>query len=142
MGSSFGGSSTTRHSTSCGSPTGTPRRSGSSGGPDPVDVSLLRRGAATGGAMGAWSAWNGASRRRKALLGSGAAVLLAGAAILAADRAVAAAGRGRIHDAVADVPAADVALVLGTGPTTRGRPNAFYEARMDAAAALFRAGVV
>lgn len=81
-------------------------------------------------------------RRRRWRRAALAAALILGLAVLGADRLVAAAGEGRIHDSVSGVRPADVALVLGTSPTTRGRPNAFFEARMDAAAALFRAGVV
>lgn len=82
------------------------------------------------------------SRRRKALAGAVVGLLLAVALVIAADRIVAGAAAGRIHSAPSTVPSFDVALVLGTSPTTRGRANAFFESRMDAAAALFRAGVV
>ncbi len=40
------------------------------------------------------------------------------------------------------VPARRVGLVLGTSPRTRRGPNPFFERRLDAAAALFRAGKV
>jgi len=52
--------------------------------------------------------------------------------------------RDRIGLSVSDVPETDVALVLGTAPTIgAGRwSNPFFEARMNAAAELFRAGKV
>lgn len=40
------------------------------------------------------------------------------------------------------IPARDVALVLGTGPRVGRFQNPFFEARMDAAAKLWRAGKV
>lgn len=51
---------------------------------------------------------------------------------------------GRIFTNVDAVAETDVALVLGTSPTSRitGKSNYFYEFRMDAAAALYRAGRV
>ncbi len=49
----------------------------------------------------------------------------------------------RLFRSVETVPANDVALVLGTGKTTaRGYPNLHFKHRMDAAAALYRAGKV
>ncbi|QDU66808.1 SanA/YdcF family protein [Engelhardtia mirabilis] len=47
-----------------------------------------------------------------------------------------------VFDDSATIPHRSVALVLGTSPTHEGRPNRFYVARMDAAAALFTAGAV
>lgn len=52
------------------------------------------------------------------------------------------AAQGRLFDSVVEIPARKVGLVLGTSPTTQGQPNAYYEARLDAAAALYRAGKV
>ncbi len=53
------------------------------------------------------------------------------------------AARGRIFLDAKEVPARTVGLVLGTSPTYRGGiPNAFFERRLDAAAALYRAGKV
>lgn len=46
------------------------------------------------------------------------------------------------YDDVQQVPAADVALVLGCSPKLGRRPNLFYQHRMDAAVALYRAGRV
>jgi SanA protein len=51
--------------------------------------------------------------------------------------------KGSIVERVKDLPAHDVGLVLGTSPKLRGgSKNPFFEARMNAAAALFRAGKV
>ncbi len=48
-----------------------------------------------------------------------------------------------VSDDLAGVPATDVGLVLGTSPSLgAGRPNAFFSARIAAAAQLFRAGKV
>lgn len=53
------------------------------------------------------------------------------------------AGRGRIHDALPQVPACKVALVLGCAPKlTSGRDNFYFVARMVAAAQLVAAGKV
>lgn len=50
--------------------------------------------------------------------------------------------RGRIFTDVNDVPPCSAALVLGTSPTVKGHTNLFYQYRMDAAAALWKAGKV
>lgn len=48
-----------------------------------------------------------------------------------------------VFHTVEDVPAADVALVLGTSPKTRkGNENLYFRYRMDAAAQLYHAGKV
>jgi SanA protein len=48
-----------------------------------------------------------------------------------------------LYSSLNDVPENDVALVLGTSKrASSGGPNLFFEARMDAAAALYRAGKV
>ena len=52
------------------------------------------------------------------------------------------AAQGRLYDSVLEIPARKVSLVLGTSPTMQGQPNAYYEARLNAAAALHRAGKV
>ncbi|GGR02020.1 SanA/YdcF family protein [Deinococcus ruber] len=73
-------------------------------------------------------------------------LLLLGAALLLglvlANRVVERAAVGRLYSSTRDVPARKVALVLGTSPSAYGRPNLYYTARMDAAAALYRAGKV
>ncbi|HEY0792361.1 MAG TPA: ElyC/SanA/YdcF family protein [Chthoniobacterales bacterium] len=52
-------------------------------------------------------------------------------------------GKGRLYDDLEVVPARDVGLVLGTSRLALdGRPNAYFTARMDAAAALYHAGKV
>jgi SanA protein len=51
--------------------------------------------------------------------------------------------KAQLFTTVEAVPANDVALVLGTSPKIGGRwANPFFEGRMDAAAALYRAGKV
>lgn len=50
--------------------------------------------------------------------------------------------KGRIYDNVEDVPAAKVALLLGTSRNTARGPNVFFMQRIDAAAALYHAGKV
>ena len=51
--------------------------------------------------------------------------------------------KGHLHTSLEQVPANDVAIVLGTSPRIRGGwSNPFFEARMDAAAALIRSGKV
>ena len=49
---------------------------------------------------------------------------------------------GRCLADTALLPQVDVALVLGCSPKIGSRPNMFYENRMEAAAALYRAGRV
>jgi SanA protein len=52
-------------------------------------------------------------------------------------------GKGRLYDDLAMVPCRGVGLVLGTsGLRVDGHPNAYFTARMDAAAALYHAGKV
>ena len=49
--------------------------------------------------------------------------------------------RAYLYDSVQEIPARQVALVLGTAKyTTDGRVNLYYRARIDAAAALYRGG--
>lgn len=52
------------------------------------------------------------------------------------------AAQGRVYLDAKKVPARPVGLVLGTSPGFHGVPNAFFERRLDAAAALYRAGKV
>lgn len=49
---------------------------------------------------------------------------------------------GRVYEDAARVPTRRVGLVLGTAPRARRGPNPFFERRLDAAAALYRAGRV
>jgi SanA protein len=80
--------------------------------------------------------------RKRLVLGAAGAVLIGATLVFLCDLVVSAAGSGRIFIAVHALPQADVALVLGTTPRVAGRRNPFYEARLDAAADLFRSGVV
>lgn len=70
------------------------------------------------------------------------AVLLPGALLITIDVGIWLATRERIHDELARVPPAPVALVLGTSHRQRGRPNLFYGPRIQAAADLYHAGRV
>lgn len=49
---------------------------------------------------------------------------------------------GRMYTDANEVPSASAALVLGTSPGTGGKVNLFYKYRMEAAAALWKAGKV
>ena len=59
-----------------------------------------------------------------------------------ANWAVQDASNARIYADVRVVPARPVGVVLGTTPRARGRKNLFFERRLDAAAALYKAGKV
>lgn len=59
-----------------------------------------------------------------------------------ANLSVESATRDKIFTDVRKVPARQVGLVLGTTPRVHGNLNPFFEHRLDAAAALFRAGKV
>ena len=50
--------------------------------------------------------------------------------------------KGKIYTSVENVPVVSAALVLGTSPTVQGRENLFYKYRMEAVAALWKAGKV
>ena len=74
------------------------------------------------------------------LAASGA--ILAGTAVWA-HYLVGDAGRGRLYDDLDAVPAREVGLVLGTSRLAgSGRPNQYFSARIEAAAALYQAGKV
>lgn len=72
-----------------------------------------------------------------------AATVLAVAAVFAAGYAVQRATDGRVYALAGEVPENRVGLLLGTSRTVRsGRPNPYFYNRVDAAAALYRAGKV
>jgi SanA protein len=82
-------------------------------------------------------------RRRKRLrwiLLSG--VILAIGFVWATNRTVLSSADGKIYTGLDAVPEEPVALVLGTAPAFNGNINLFFERRMDAAAALYKAGKV
>jgi SanA protein len=88
------------------------------------------------------SSWFAKHRRRLVM-----AVLLlsvsAVAGIIFADHVCRVAAAGRIFRSIDAVPQNDVGLVLGTARTTsRGYSNLHFKQRIDAAAALYRAGKV
>lgn len=49
---------------------------------------------------------------------------------------------GKIYTRAEDVPEVSAALVPGTSPTSKGKVNLYYQYRMEAAAALWKAGKV
>jgi len=71
-----------------------------------------------------------------------AVVIAAAIVLLGCDWLVSASTEGLVHDTLADVTPAPVALVLGTSPRYAGRPNPYYLARIKAAAELFISGKV
>lgn len=82
-------------------------------------------------------------RLRKILLRSTLAGTLALAALTGGSHlAVESAGDGRCHDKAEEVPFREVAMVLGCpkSDSWTGKPNAYYWNRVNAAAALFKAG--
>jgi len=63
--------------------------------------------------------------------------------VLGCEEWIAKTAEGRCYDAVDSVPKAPAAVVLGTAPRLAdGRANLFFLPRMEAAAALFKAGKV
>jgi len=89
------------------------------------------------GFSGWWRRW----LRRLARLGGFA--ILAGLAVVAyANFAPVWQSRGCLFDQVQDVPFQDVGLVFGCDPKIDGRDNLYFRYRMDAAAALWKAGKV
>lgn len=50
--------------------------------------------------------------------------------------------QGRLYSDVNDVPSCSAAVVMGTSPGSKERVNLFYQYRMEAAAALWKAGKV
>ncbi len=80
---------------------------------------------------------------RIALLAATGVLLLAAAVSAAIDTMVSASTVHAIASGVDDVEPKPVALLLGTARrTVAGRPNEFYQARIEAAAALFHSGKV
>ena len=70
-----------------------------------------------------------------------AVVLMAGALAWFAERRLDRAAEAKSFTEVGKVPAVDVALVLGTAPIgPEGGPNRYFVYRLDAAAALYKAG--
>ena len=75
------------------------------------------------------------------LLRVAAVVLMAGALAWYAERRLDRAAEAKSFSDVGKVPAVDVALVLGTAPIgPEGGPNRYFVYRLDAAAALYKAG--
>ena len=70
-----------------------------------------------------------------------AVALMAGALAWYAERRLDRAAEAKSFSDVGKIPAADVALVLGTAPIgPEGGPNRYFVYRLDAAAALYKAG--
>jgi SanA protein len=77
------------------------------------------------------------------LLRVAAVVLMAGALAWFGERRLDRAAEAKSFSEVAKVPAAEVALVLGTSPIgPEGGPNRYFVYRLDAAAELYKAGKV
>jgi SanA protein len=70
------------------------------------------------------------------------ALCAGGLAVTALNLWMVARSSGRIYRDAASVPQTDCALVLGTGKYVNGRINSHFRLRMDAAAALYKAGRV
>lgn len=62
--------------------------------------------------------------------------------LILGDRRIAQDSAGKIYAYIADVPPAEVALVLGTSKYVGRRRNLYYQPRIDAAAELFKRGKV
>jgi len=84
-------------------------------------------------------------RARRISLAFGTTVLVAAATalVVCADRACNRAANGRLFSSLTAVPEREVGLVLGTSKETRrGKANLHFNQRIEAAAALYRAGKV
>lgn len=83
------------------------------------------------------------TNRMRILAGMGLLTVLALASLVVADRVCQTMAVGRIFRSAAQIPANDVALVLGTGKfTVTGRPNLHFTQRINAAVELYRSGKV
>lgn len=82
-------------------------------------------------------------KKRRFILVIGGSLALLSIGVVAANQAVLSASRTSIFVDPAKVPYHRVALVLGTAPKLAdGRRNLYFEARMNAAARLYKAGRV
>lgn len=89
----------------------------------------------------AWSSLRTNSKR--IAFAGGVLVLLATVAIFSADKVCRSAAAGRIFRTVNQVPANEVALILGTGRlTASGRTNLHFTQRINAAVELYQSGKV
>jgi len=85
----------------------------------------------------------GGQRRLRGILWGLALLAATGiAGVVASDLVVSLSARDAIADDIAAVEPVPVALLLGTARTHQGRPNQYYRARIEAAAALFHSGKV
>ena len=64
------------------------------------------------------------------------------AALLLIDLGISLSTRGAIAETIDEVEPVEVALILGTSRGHRGKPNRFYQARIEAAAELYHSGRV
>ena len=81
-------------------------------------------------------------RRRAALLVLSVLATLSAGVMLGLDMMITVSTREAVADDITQVEPTPVALILGTARTHQGRPNQFYRARIEAAAALFHSGRV
>ena len=71
-----------------------------------------------------------------------ALALVTVALVSATNRAVMASSEGRIFNSLETIPRERVGVVLGTAPTIEGRPNLFFQVRIEAAAKLYHSGKI
>ena len=71
-----------------------------------------------------------------------AMIVMAALAITWANIAASWAARGRTFDSVDATPPSEVGLVFGTSDRTKGRENLYFKHRVEAAAALWKAGKI
>lgn len=69
-------------------------------------------------------------------------LLVAGGFVAAVDNSARWSSRGRLFDAVDEVPATKVGLVFGTTDRVNGRENLYFKYRIDAAVELWNAGKI
>lgn len=87
--------------------------------------------------------WKSAALPARALLIALAVAVLGALFIFMADIWITMSAADAIHETLPDTPPTGIALVLGTSKyIAPGKPNAYYAARMKAAAALYMAGGV
>lgn len=117
-------------------------RSGAARAPD--EAAHARTHAASSGCAATASPKPAARHRwqRRLALGVGLVLFALIAPLGLIDLAVSLSARDAITDSLEAVEPMPVALILGTARTHRGRPNQFYRARIEAAAALFHSGRV
>lgn len=108
--------------------------------PSPASAEVSANGSAT--ARGLFQRKGPKSIWRRIGLALAVLVLLAIGTALGIDRMISASASSAIVDEINRVTPTPVALLLGTARTHQGRPNHFYRARIETAAALYHSGRV